>query len=262
MSDSPTMMGVTPTWQTSGVFHALAVLDVPWKGAASAEELDLLYYGNNSGGKPVSPLVVKLLDADGILQDASMSAVANLLYSTCITNWRKQFDTLSLQYNPIENYDMTETLTGEGTDKYGRTNTRTENLTHMRSGSDTVETDSTETQTPNVTNSTADSVYGFNSNAASPAGEQTVKTTGTNARDVLASDKTTYNTTDTDSGTVTLADGGEDSRTESHTLTRHGNIGVTTSQQLAQSERDLWKWYYFYDVVFPDVDRVMTLPIY
>lgn len=45
-------------------------------------------------------------------------------------------------------------------------------------------------------------------------------------------------------------------------LTRSGNIGVTSSQQLLQSERELWIWNFFRDVVFPDLDSVLVLGIY
>ena len=80
----------------------------------------------------------------------------------------------------------------------------------------------------------------------------------------------TYNTSETDGGTSTLhntgtvtdADTGTDTNTRNYTLTRKGNIGVTTSQQLLQSERDLWKWVFFDDVVYPDIDRVLTIQTY
>ena len=51
-----------------------------------------------------------------------------------------------------------------------------------------------------------------------------------------------YNTTDADTGTQNDVDGGEDSETENHTLTRHGNIGVTTSQQMLASDLDLLRY--------------------
>ena len=45
-------------------------------------------------------------------------------------------------------------------------------------------------------------------------------------------------------------------------LTRSGNIGVTTSQQMIQSERELYIWNFFLDVVFPDLDKIFTLKCY
>lgn len=74
--------------------------------------------------------------------------------------------------------------------------------------------------------------YGFNSDAAVPTdeGNETNITSGSkddNQRDLL----------------------------------RSGNIGVTTSQQMLQSEIDLRKWN-FYDKMMLDVDHVLTLMIY
>lgn len=63
------------------------------------------------------------------------------------------------------------------------------------------------------------------------------------------SDNTTYNSTikETDSTT--------------HTLHRHGNIGVTTSQQMIEAELVLRRKNFF-DIVFADLDRLLTLSIY
>ena len=46
------------------------------------------------------------------------------------------------------------------------------------------------------------------------------------------------------------------------TLTRAGNIGVMSAQQMATQEIALWAWNFFRDVVFPDLDYLLTLPIY
>ena len=71
--------------------------------------------------------------------------------------------------------------------------------------------------------------------------------TETNTLDTT--DNTTYNSTikETDS--------------ESHSLHRHGNIGVTTSQRMIESEIVLRKKNFF-EIVFSDIDRLLTLSIY
>ena len=45
-----------------------------------------------------------------------------------------------------------------------------------------------------------------------------------------------------------------------HTYDEHttGNIGVTTSQQMAQSEIDLWNGFKFYDILFNDIIKELT----
>ena len=48
---------------------------------------------------------------------------------------------------------------------------------------------------------------------------------------------------------------------ERNHLTRSGNIGVTTSQQMAESDIQLWKWNFFYEV-FSDIDNVFTISTY
>ena len=63
------------------------------------------------------------------------------------------------------------------------------------------------------------------------------------------SDSTVYGKVDTASG--------KDTRK----LTRSGNIGVTTSQQMLESDIALWKWNFFYDV-FKDIDSVFTISTY
>lgn len=76
----------------------------------------------------------------------------------------------------------------------------------------------------------------------------------------------TFNDTITKNGsnteTSSLNDNGTLNGTNSRTLTRSGNIGVTTTQQMIQQQRELLLWDYFYKVVFPDIDKILTLSIY
>lgn len=65
-------------------------------------------------------------------------------------------------------------------------------------------------------------------------------------------DTTTHNTTDAVNGTAD----------KEHTLTRHGNIGVTTTQEMITQELILRETNYFLDVVFPDVDNLLCLKVY
>lgn len=72
------------------------------------------------------------------------------------------------------------------------------------------------------------------------------------------SDSTTTNArTDKSTGqTLDNVDTKEDAQ-----LTRKGNIGVTSSQQLLKQEFELWKWNFFFQV-FDDVDKFLTLSVY
>ena len=46
------------------------------------------------------------------------------------------------------------------------------------------------------------------------------------------------------------------------TLTRHGNIGVTTSQQMLQSEIDLRNNFNFINQIMNDVDSELCMLVY
>ena len=235
---------VTPA--TGGIFTALQNFAVPWQDDQMEVALDTEYYGNVSGEKIVSPLVRKKL-SDGELSAADQVVLAGIIFTLFGVNWSKEWGTLSKQYDPIANYDMTEIMTDDETViEYGKTEDTTTGNTHTKTG--------TETETPDVSVTTDDSVYGFNSSNDVPSSKREETPSGT--------DEMEYDLSETDSGSIGLEQGGSDTHTRNYTLTRKGNIGVTTSQQLLQAERDLWKWNFFFDVVFPDVDRVMAIQTY
>lgn len=217
-----------------GIFSALSALDVPWKNDIDGTTLDMEYYYNISGQKLLSPLLRNYTP----LTAEKMSSLANVVYNMFKTNWGKLYTTLSLEYNPISNYDMTETESIEN----DRTNTTANTGTRTVAGSGSVN-GTTSSQTDN-------NVYGFNSSVA--VGDTENNISASNNTTSTDSHTTTDNLTETETGDETIE----------RTLTRSGNIGVTSSQQLIASERDLWLWNFFYNTVFPNVDRVLTLETY
>lgn len=116
----------------------------------------------------------------------------------------KLVDTLSLEYNPIENYSMTE----KGTD------TRTPNITQTNKG--------VNTNTVGVDTSIT-----------------TGRTTFDKSNSFINDTKTTNTGTNTDTQDIntTVTTAGNEKTV--HEFTRSGNIGVTTSQQMIESERQL-----------------------
>lgn len=254
---------VFPGWLSGGgIFSTLQTLPVPWKDENISGALDLEYHGNVSGDKIISPLVEKIKSGD-TLTETEKTMLATSILAVCGVNWGKQWETLSFTYSPIENYRMVESMTNDETvTEYGKSTTRTDNLTHVKTGTETRTDNLTDTTTPNLTTNTENAVFGFNSSAAVPSGEQEQTATGTNTETHTGTEQNQYNLSDTDTGTQTILDGGSDTHTRNYTLTRSGNIGVTTSQQMIESERSLWVWNFFRNVVFPDIDRVLTLQIY
>ena len=101
---------------------------------------------------------------------------------------------------------------------------------------DSVKSNSSDSGTANSTNDN----YGFNSITAQPATKSTTTTSATSTNNVDGT-----KTTDSDK-----------------TLTRKGNIGVTTSQQMLESEVILRNKYLFQDIIFKDLDDILMLDIY
>ena len=254
---------VFPGWLTgAGIFATLQSFPVPWKDENISDALDLEYHGNVSGEKIISPLVEKIRSGD-VLTEAEKTMIATSILAVCGVNWGKQWETMSFKYDPIENYSMQEQMTNDRiVDEYGKTRTQTYNLQHTKAGTEQDAPNLKDTTTPNLTTTDENVVHGFNSTNAVPSDEQTKRATGTSETMRTGTDTHTYNTTDTDTGTQTDDDGGSDTRTRNYTLTRSGNIGVTTSQQMIESERALWMWNFFKNVVFPDIDRVLTIQVY
>lgn len=98
-------------------------------------------------------------------------------------------------------------------------------------------------------------------------GTQGNKQTG-NARSESTSNIYAYNVTTSNPASSSVATSNPnlenvrtDNLTEINELTRSGNIGVTTSAQMIEENIKLWEWKFF-DSVFKDIDRVLTIGVY
>lgn len=226
------------------------------------------------------------------------------------------YEAINLTYEPIENYDRSETYTLEkhkgsqeeynvtdkdtgtdgiahsgtigtektvketGTDANGHTGTVTNAKTTKETGTDTETHTGTDTTKSESNGSNAQNVYGFNSTDAVPSDTSTVSGTTTDTRTADLTDTDTKNLTTEESNTETFADTQTETKnlttTDSATQTfnntdtetknlehaktgttkysdqsenvydhdkyterTHGNIGVTTSQQMLESELKL-----------------------
>lgn len=104
---------------------------------------------------------------------------------------------------------------------------------------------------------------GKNSDESHETGSDKTTYNNTTAETVDKTDTTTYNIDDNETLDLQHSRNGSESSTgkEDHTLHRHGNIGITTNQQMITEELELRK-VNFYDILFRDVDRYLTLTIY
>lgn len=142
----------------------------------------------------------------------------------------KWYEALQIEYNPLENYDRIETWT----------DTHSDYLTHSGTESSTASsTDNiTGTQTSNntVNSESINQVSAFDSSAFSNKDKNNVSdtaagtTTNNNSSEINSESSGSNSFTDNSDGNV------------NHNGRMHGNIGVTTSQQMLQSELDIAKW--------------------
>ena len=187
------------------------------------------YYKNNTSlfnlqSKALFTWLPDITDIlDKCIKDKFSKRELYLLYSNAIQEevfielsinkyrYDKLYNTTVLEYSPIENYDRTESTTTE------KANT----ITHGDQ-SETVNT-STGGQTNTTTGQNKISPFDTSNLVNTDGSDITDITGGRNDSSTLA--RNSYNDTDTGNETIT-------SRI-------HGNIGVTTSQQMLMSERDV-----------------------
>ena len=141
--------------------------------------------------------------------------------------WQKLLESTQFNYNPIHNYDRKEEITDTRNEKTSRTQNRTTTGTVTDAGSTNVTGD----VTGNV--STKYDVSAENATDYQADTRDTEDTTSHNAQKTAVKAR---------SNTQTGEDAkGKDARSESykHTAYMYGNIGVTTTQQMIEAEREV-----------------------
>lgn len=154
-----------------------------------------------------------------------------------LQSWQKLYDSTQLEYDPIENYDRKEDIT------------ESREISRESSGK--------------MSGTTGETTH-----AESAASNETKRdVSAENASDYQADSRDTGNGTIKDTGQRDLNNESETSGNESsfdkftHTNRTHGNIGVTTSQQMIQSERELVR-YVIYEEIADDFRDAFCFDIY
>ena len=224
----------------------------PWKTDTNVHPalLDYEYMNNYSGRKIISPAVTNSLGDDGTIDSVKFNYLCGIAFMMFSEKWARNWAVYKYDYDPGENYNMVEDskLTRDNKQTHSGTdsNVRTGSEANAHSG----------TVSDSGTSSSEDEVSAFNSSTY----QDDAKNTGSasNTRTFNNTDTLTYNSV-TDAGTHGhIIDNDDDERNH---LTRAGNIGVTTTQQMLQSDIDLWTWNFFYEV-FNDIDKIFTISIY
>ena len=186
--------------------------------------LNLDYYLSHSNDKYLSPLTNKLYEKYEGNKLVINNLLVRIIYERFGEKWKKIYDALTTQYSPLENYNMEEERSNDK--EYSDTGTTKTDVNVSRETSAT------------------SSYRGFNSSDYAPIsktdGEEDTTTSGSEENNIAQKDGTS---------------------SEDETTSRHGNIGVTTSQQMLESEFKV-RQYDFYKQVYNDIDSILCLSVY
>lgn len=200
-----------------------------WLDGTIAQEIDRMYYLEHSGSKPISITYDRFLYIQEHEQPnfAVKLELMNMIVSKFYDKWNRLYEVLvQSHYSPLENYDMSQTETPDIT-----------KTKHHEENTDVSVATSDQTST--------NSLYGYNNSTPQPVNKADSSGTTTTTGDVKDN---YYDDTDTETGT--------------RSLTRHGNIGVTTSQQMLLSEVDLRDKMNFYNIIMDDMDSILCQLVY
>lgn len=242
------------------------------------DSLSLDYLGNRLD-KILSPLYIRLIDmfiesgatTTQAIEHANTKLI-KIIESKYLYNWNRLAEAMFKDYNPINNYDMVETRNiNEKTDKSIITEESNEFNESGNKSINIKEDNNTNTSTEReeTTNDKEQQKYaGFNTDTPKIVTETDKDGNVTESNSGESSESKETNNTESEersgnnsssSSSETVGELQDNKRDEE--LRRSGNIGVTTSQQMIQSEIELRK-HNLENIIFKDMDEVLFLDYY
>ena len=93
------------TDSTAGIFNALESIasDESFEWLENSEYLDIMYYVSHSGEKYASRFYLTMLEHEKTIVD-----IAHIVFTKFSDKWKRVYDAMMMEYNPINNYDMQE----------------------------------------------------------------------------------------------------------------------------------------------------------
>ena len=189
-------------------------------------------------------------------------------FSRRLFDFDRMYKSLRMEYSPIENYDRIEDIKRE----YKDSGTDTETLmlgsstTSAHTGTDT---DSTQGGGSNEKGVSAYNEDGYtnrekDTETHNANNTQTYNSTVTNTGSGSDTQKQTFDSSVTNTGSgsdKTQTDYGKQ-HTETENTHIHGNIGVTTTQEMIESEMSLRAKYDIYKIISREFEREFLVQIY
>lgn len=163
--------------------------------------------------------------------------------------WQKLYETTQLKYDPIENFNRKEEYTDSSTVK------RTENVAETAQSSSTNKSNGTSSSAVDSSQDNEERVSAYDSDTYQPKGKNTLS----------GNEKRSATDTVTDTGNASGENERQGEFSEQHSFTHsareYGNIGVTTSQQMIEAEREVVK-FNIYDYITDDFKSRFCLLVY
>lgn len=179
-------------------------------------------------------------------------------------------DALAIKYNPLENYDRMEDWTddteGSGASSTSSTSNRASNRVESSASSHDINSDQTDTTDRDKfsnppKHTTKRSAY--DSNSYEPVSEETDSGKWELTSETETNDSMSSATQGTESDNITVSDDNTSvlANNSVHSGRIHGNIGVTTSQQMLLQELELGYWN-IYEKITELFLQEFTIPVY
>lgn len=195
----------------------------------------------------VNKLLLDTAELEVLYPDANIFKTAIKYWSAAeVQNWNKLYDTTVLDYNPIWNKDGTVTETEKHIKNNNYTDVTDGTIADHSSTIGNQSTESSGNENTDTTNNTNEKnyVFGFNSESAAQSGETVTDDTGSTNTD-RSENSTTNSSANTDATTTNNTNFKHDEKENidrEYTRTEQGNIGITTTQQMINEEREVDKF--------------------
>ena len=166
-----------------------------------------------------------------------MKGQIELFVSQHMRTFTKWVKALAIEYNPLENYDRME----DWTDVNHNIESSTGNIKNNSNGN------SSSNSTGNNTDNTNNTVSAFDDNSMSPHDSSITSSNSSVNSSANSSASSSSNS---------ITNGSSDGNS-THTGRTHGNIGVTTSQQMLQSELDIARFNIYQHICDLFIDELL-----
>lgn len=202
-----------------------------------AKRIDNYYYFGWSGDKIISPMLEKLYQPSAA-SPLDEYELARMFWDIYGAQLMKQWENFTREYDPINDYDITEETDYLHSGSSGGTDN------NVRSGDVQQTGSSTDTE----------SAWSYDKTGINEDRPVTKSKMEIDSNDPMT---TTYNDL-TDARTRS----GTESATDDLNTHKFGNLGVQSVSMLIKQDIELWKMNFYRNIFFPALDSFLAIPIY